>query len=66
MNASFSASAEEELVSFEWDFGDGSTSTEAAPSHVYSTPGCFDVSLIATSINGCSDTVTYFEFVCAG
>ncbi len=28
-----------------WDFGDGSTSTEQNPSHIYSTPGKFSVSL---------------------
>ncbi|OPX68014.1 MAG: PKD domain protein [Methanoregulaceae archaeon PtaB.Bin056] len=29
-----------------WDFGDGNTSAEQNPSHIYSTPGVYDVSLI--------------------
>ncbi|TQD28261.1 lectin like domain-containing protein [Methanolobus vulcani] len=30
---------------WEWDFGDGSTSSEQNPSHVYTSPGFYDVSL---------------------
>ncbi|KZN66599.1 hypothetical protein N473_09405 [Pseudoalteromonas luteoviolacea CPMOR-1] len=33
-----------------WDFGDGTTSTEESPTHEYSTPGIYTVSLTA-SIN---------------
>ncbi len=32
-------------TSYNWDFGDGTTSTEAAPSHTYLTEGFFDVEL---------------------
>lgn len=32
-----------------WDFGDGSTSTEAAPVHEYATAGKYDVELVITS-----------------
>lgn len=35
--------------SFLWDFGDGNSSTEANPSHTYSTPGTYDVSLNASN-----------------
>jgi PKD repeat protein len=41
---------------FLWDFGDGSSSSEVQPQHTYKTEGAYDISLIATSINGCSDT----------
>ncbi|MGC9331004.1 MAG: M4 family metallopeptidase, partial [Bacteroidales bacterium] len=34
-------------TSFEWDFGDGNTSTDINPSHTYTTEGTFDVSLYA-------------------
>jgi len=30
---------------YKWDFGDGSTSTEANPTHVFSSPGAFTVKL---------------------
>ena len=42
--------------SYEWDFGDGATSTDLNPQHYYTQPGFFDISLIATSINNCKDT----------
>jgi len=32
-------------VSYEWDFGDGETSTEESPEHVYTEPGTYDVYL---------------------
>lgn len=36
-----------------WDFGDGNTSTEFEPSHVYTQPGTYTVTLIASDTNGC-------------
>jgi hypothetical protein len=41
-----------------WDFGDGATSTEAAPVHVYSLPGVYTVTLVVT-YGGCSDVATF-------
>lgn len=40
-----------------WDFGDGNTSTEVNPSHVYQGGGIYDLSLIAYNECG-SDTLT--------
>jgi gliding motility-associated-like protein len=44
--------------SYEWDFGDGNSSTETNPSHTYpgEEEGNFLVQLIATSQYGCKDT----------
>jgi large repetitive protein len=40
-----------------WDFGDGTTSSEYSPTHVYPAPGVYNVSLFAN--DGCSfDTTT--------
>lgn len=39
-------------VSFKWDFGDNSSSSETDPVHVYSTPGEYIVTLTATNISG--------------
>lgn len=52
-------------AAFTWDFGDGSTSTEANPTHQYSTPGSYTVTLIATLPDGCvdADTATHTIFV---
>ena len=43
-------------VSWFWDFGDGSTSTQQNPSHVYSSPGYHSAKLSITTIEGCSYT----------
>ncbi|MEM6263122.1 MAG: PKD domain-containing protein [Bacteroidota bacterium] len=45
------------IVTWEWDFGDGNTSTQASPAHTYSANGIYTVSLIATDVNGCQDTL---------
>ena len=51
-------------VSWEWDFGDGSpVNTTQNPSHTYTTYGSFDVSLIVTNANGCTDTIIKPAFV---
>jgi len=42
---------------YEWNFGDGTTSTQAQPSHVYTTPGTYAVMLIATNACGELDTL---------
>ena len=43
---------------FLWDFGDGSTSTDDNPSHTYSEPGNYTVTLVAYLNNGCKTTDT--------
>ena len=43
---------------FEWDFGDGTTSTEASPTHTYTSPGNYTVRLVASLPGGCSVTDT--------
>jgi PKD repeat protein len=50
-------------VTWQWDFGDGSSSTLMNPSHIYSTPGVYTVTLIATNANGCSDTLTRTNYI---
>ncbi|MEO8069393.1 MAG: PKD domain-containing protein [Flavobacteriales bacterium] len=39
-----------------WDFGDGATSTETDPSHLYTYPDTFDVTLVANNQWNCPDT----------
>jgi len=43
-------------VSYHWDFGDGSQSSDSNPYHMYSTTGSFDVALIANAAECKSDT----------
>src|SRR5690606_20299906 len=46
-----------------WDFGDGSTSTLQNPSHIYATPGFYNVKLIVRNKKGCSDTLVKDNFI---
>jgi len=39
-----------------WSFGDGSVSNEESPTYQYTVPGEYQVVLIASTIDGCSDT----------
>lgn len=45
-------------VTYAWDFGDGGTSTEADPSHTYTTPGTYVVTLVVTDSRGAKTTRT--------
>jgi len=44
--------------SWQWDFGDGNTSTAQNPTHSYASSGDFMVQLIVGTDVGCSDTIT--------
>ena len=45
------------IASYNWDFGDGTTGTGSNPSHIYTTSGQYSVRLIITDILGCTDTL---------
>ncbi len=44
-------------LSFQWNFGDNSTSTLNDPVHAYAAPGNYVVTLITTTSLGCKDTI---------
>ncbi|MBI1289172.1 MAG: HYR domain-containing protein [Flavobacteriales bacterium] len=44
--------------SFSWTFGNADSSTQFMPSSVYAAPGVYSVQLVATSDDGCTDTVS--------
>ncbi len=46
------------ITSRSWDFGDGSTSTKANPSHTYGASGPFSVTLTVVDAEGFTGTVT--------
>ena len=48
---------------YDWDFGDGGTSTLQNPSYTYTTYGSFDVKLTVTGLTGCSVTVLKSNYV---
>ncbi|MEO1447993.1 MAG: S8 family serine peptidase [Bacteroidota bacterium] len=43
-------------MSYFWDFGDSTTSTDPSPQHAYMQPGTYAVSLTVTDANGCTNT----------
>ena len=45
-------------TSYEWDFGDGNTSTEESPTHVYATHNIYTVTLTATNDANLSATLS--------
>ena len=49
--------------SYEWDFGDGETSTSAYPVHSYKSVGSYTVSLKITDDKGNTDTRTRDEYI---
>jgi len=44
-----------------WYFGDGDTSTEVNPKHVYQSPGIYFVSLVAKAGVVCRDSFTFYK-----
>jgi gliding motility-associated-like protein len=51
------------IMSWNWDFGDGFTSSIQDPSHTYNGSGIYDITLIAGSGMGCTSTATQQAFV---
>ncbi|MFA7138876.1 MAG: T9SS type A sorting domain-containing protein [Bacteroidales bacterium] len=49
-------------TSYLWDFGDGTTSDKVHPSHQYTGPGAFEVTLTAENPNGYSEFTSFVEF----
>ena len=45
-------------ISYEWNFGDGETSTEVNPTHRFSEEKIYAVTLMATNEFGCTDSIS--------
>src|SRR5690606_41696424 len=52
LTASFFDDSSENPTSWEWDFGDGNTSTDQNPVHTYAAANTYTVCLIASNVNG--------------
>lgn len=50
-------------VSWQWNFGDGSTSTLQNPSHTYNNYGNYPITLLVTNSFGCTDSITKSNFI---
>lgn len=44
-------------LTYQWQFGDGKTSTIFNPTHTYPSNGLYDVTLISTTTDNCKDTI---------
>lgn len=45
-------------TSYNWNFGDNSTSTQTSPSHTYNNVGNYTVTMVATDLSSCNKTDT--------
>lgn len=50
------------VTSRTWDFGDGTTSTEANPVHTYAAEGSYLVTLSITTADGCESDIAFVVF----
>ncbi|MGH7676864.1 MAG: PKD domain-containing protein, partial [Gemmatimonadaceae bacterium] len=57
-DGSLSTDAENNIVSYAWDFGDGNTGSGISPTHAYATGGTFTVTLTVTDAEGLSSQAT--------
>lgn len=48
----FSGNVDQPVLSYQWDFGDGNTSTDQNPSHEYANPGSYTVNFSITYQDG--------------
>ncbi len=44
-------------TNYEWEFGDGNSSTNVNPSNTYLEPGTYYITLVAIDDKGCTDTI---------
>lgn len=51
------------ISNYNWQFGDGSSSTLASPTHFYGSSGTYNTSLTVTSLVGCSQTYTQVAII---
>ncbi|RYZ51459.1 MAG: PKD domain-containing protein, partial [Sphingobacteriales bacterium] len=47
------------ITSFNWDFEDGTTSTQQQPTHTYNLQGTYTVKLFFTTSTGCTDSLIF-------
>jgi hypothetical protein len=55
-SGSYDSDASDAIVSFDWDFGDGTTGTGAVTQHTYAVAGSYTVSLTVVDDEGMSST----------
>jgi PKD repeat protein len=56
LEAAFTNTSSGQVDSLLWDFGDGATSTDANPAHIYTAAGTYTVTLTVTNAGGSNTT----------
>ena len=59
----FAANTNTPLTAYLWTFGDGTSSTEPSPTHTFTDPGRYTVSLQYTTTEGCQGAVTNTNYI---
>lgn len=62
LNVQFADESTNDPISWDWDFGDGTSSTDQSPAHAYDTAAAYDVSLIVSNEAG-ADTLTEESYI---
>lgn len=52
-----SSNSSSDVINYNWSFGDANASSEANPTHQYTSHGDYNVSLQVTAVNGCGNYV---------
>lgn len=61
--AKFNSTSVGVSLSYLWDFGDGGASTDANPSHIFTSLGSFNIKLVVTDASGCKDSITKLAYI---
>lgn len=62
-NITFVSNSNGSGLSYQWDFGDGTTSTFANPAHSYTQSGTYTIRLRVQDVNGCTDSITRVNYI---
>ncbi|MFN8125471.1 MAG: PKD domain-containing protein [Candidatus Nanopelagicales bacterium] len=58
VDAGASSDPDGSVISYAWDFGDGSNAAGMTVAHTYATPGVYDVRLVVTDDRGATDSAS--------
>jgi gliding motility-associated-like protein len=57
-SVTFTSTSSGNIISWQWNYGDGTSGTGAISTHVFGQTGTYEVTLMVTDNNGCTDIAT--------